>query len=315
MDRSMSSSLFFFIFLFSLNGVTYQGEVETKGGVPKEEMTSLHHSSNLSLTQAYDNHPTFLFIPTLSMQVRLEQDEIPCEKEREIGGGGCYWPKRSGTIAFFEKKEVFQQSACRLGTTRHVWKNAPFYKRRIRKRDPGTRVFHHCTWIAYLPVCLPQPVYPPYHVPSRLCSTPPKMCLTAEKKGRRRAIGNRIEKEGREGVGWLVYRFSDGFKWIFLGKAVSSACHPCTTIKTRRIRLLFKKVSLFFLPPFKKMSKNNHLKRPFINITLTTTFRANAKPSGKLYYCSECSKTFSRPSALQTHSYTHTGEKPHACDM
>ncbi|KAG1143584.1 hypothetical protein G6F37_002040 [Rhizopus arrhizus] len=63
------------------------------------------------------------------------------------------------------------------------------------------------------------------------------------------------------------------------------------------------------------MSKNNYLKRPFINITLTTTFRANAKPSGKLYYCSECSKTFSRPSALQTHSYTHTGEKPHACDI
>lgn len=38
-------------------------------------------------------------------------------------------------------------------------------------------------------------------------------------------------------------------------------------------------------------------------------------PNGKRYQCTQCSKNFSRPSALQTHVYTHTGEKPHQCDM
>ncbi|KAI8967539.1 hypothetical protein BDF20DRAFT_899845, partial [Mycotypha africana] len=35
----------------------------------------------------------------------------------------------------------------------------------------------------------------------------------------------------------------------------------------------------------------------------------------KRYDCNQCSKYFSRPSALQTHIYTHTGEKPHKCDI
>ncbi|CEI96883.1 Putative Zinc finger protein C25B8.19c [Rhizopus microsporus] len=33
----------------------------------------------------------------------------------------------------------------------------------------------------------------------------------------------------------------------------------------------------------------------------------------KQYPCDKCSKIFNRPSALTTHSYTHTGEKPFQC--
>lgn len=33
----------------------------------------------------------------------------------------------------------------------------------------------------------------------------------------------------------------------------------------------------------------------------------------KIYPCSQCSKFFNRPSALETHSYTHTQEKPFQC--
>ncbi|KAJ2059327.1 hypothetical protein GGI17_004460 [Coemansia sp. S146] len=36
-------------------------------------------------------------------------------------------------------------------------------------------------------------------------------------------------------------------------------------------------------------------------------------PKGKLYGCRQCGKTFARPSGLKTHSYSHTGEKPHKC--
>ncbi|KAI8371655.1 uncharacterized protein BYT42DRAFT_482563, partial [Radiomyces spectabilis] len=31
------------------------------------------------------------------------------------------------------------------------------------------------------------------------------------------------------------------------------------------------------------------------------------------YHCVHCRKTFSRPSSLRIHTYSHTGEKPHGC--
>lgn len=35
----------------------------------------------------------------------------------------------------------------------------------------------------------------------------------------------------------------------------------------------------------------------------------------KKHKCKVCDKRFTRPSSLQTHMYSHTGEKPFACDM
>ncbi|KAI9249262.1 hypothetical protein BY458DRAFT_445435 [Sporodiniella umbellata] len=62
------------------------------------------------------------------------------------------------------------------------------------------------------------------------------------------------------------------------------------------------------------MAKSTFLNRPFINLTLTNTFKTKTKALPKSYGCTFCFKQFNRPSALRTHSYTHTGEKPHLCD-
>lgn len=37
------------------------------------------------------------------------------------------------------------------------------------------------------------------------------------------------------------------------------------------------------------------------------------KTKKKIYPCEFCNKSFTKPSALRSHTYTHTGEKPFAC--
>ncbi|KAF2421014.1 hypothetical protein EJ08DRAFT_653659 [Tothia fuscella] len=37
--------------------------------------------------------------------------------------------------------------------------------------------------------------------------------------------------------------------------------------------------------------------------------------SQKKHKCKICDKRFTRPSSLQTHMYSHTGEKPFACEI
>ncbi|ORZ16495.1 hypothetical protein BCR42DRAFT_375119 [Absidia repens] len=54
------------------------------------------------------------------------------------------------------------------------------------------------------------------------------------------------------------------------------------------------------LPPFNQTHK-----------FLAATFFSKEKV--ERYVCSVCQKRFSRPSALQTHAYIHSGEKPFKC--
>ncbi|KAF8543468.1 hypothetical protein BDD12DRAFT_682627, partial [Trichophaea hybrida] len=35
----------------------------------------------------------------------------------------------------------------------------------------------------------------------------------------------------------------------------------------------------------------------------------------KKHKCKVCDKRFTRPSSLQTHTYSHTGEKPFVCEQ
>lgn len=74
------------------------------------------------------------------------------------------------------------------------------------------------------------------------------------------------------------------------------------------------------------LSSSNNSRRYFTtdsNITTTpepevpadvvSKYFPNKAKAKKTYPCSRCPKFFSRPSALETHSYTHTAEKPFQC--
>lgn len=50
--------------------------------------------------------------------------------------------------------------------------------------------------------------------------------------------------------------------------------------------------------------------------TMMSTFSSRVSSSTqKKHKCKICDKRFTRPSSLQTHMYSHTGEKPFACDV
>ena len=49
--------------------------------------------------------------------------------------------------------------------------------------------------------------------------------------------------------------------------------------------------------------------------SMMNQFNSKLSPSAqKKHKCKICEKRFTRPSSLQTHMYSHTGEKPFACD-
>jgi uncharacterized Zn-finger protein len=49
--------------------------------------------------------------------------------------------------------------------------------------------------------------------------------------------------------------------------------------------------------------------------SMMTQFNSKMSPNQqKKHKCKICDKRFTRPSSLQTHMYSHTGEKPFACD-
>ncbi|KAK9766526.1 hypothetical protein K7432_004321 [Basidiobolus ranarum] len=64
--------------------------------------------------------------------------------------------------------------------------------------------------------------------------------------------------------------------------------------------------------PMTAGQRNKSLNRPPTSMMTTFSSRITS-PSAKRYHCTVCQKGFSRPSSLNTHMYSHTGEKPFQC--
>src|SRR5579859_4370329 len=47
--------------------------------------------------------------------------------------------------------------------------------------------------------------------------------------------------------------------------------------------------------------------------TFASSHRTNSASPSERYMCHECNKSFSRPSSLRIHTFSHTGEKPFLC--
>ncbi|KAF0381423.1 Cmr3p [Gigaspora margarita] len=67
-------------------------------------------------------------------------------------------------------------------------------------------------------------------------------------------------------------------------------------------------------PP--QFHQNQNRPPPVAPQTMMTTFSSKTVSSTpKRYKCNICQKRFTRPSSLQTHTYSHTGEKPFKCPV
>lgn len=63
-------------------------------------------------------------------------------------------------------------------------------------------------------------------------------------------------------------------------------------------------------------TRSIHANYPQEQASMMTQFNSKMSASAqKKHKCKICDKRFTRPSSLQTHMYSHTGEKPFACDF
>lgn len=60
-------------------------------------------------------------------------------------------------------------------------------------------------------------------------------------------------------------------------------------------------------------SPSSHEGHTVIHGSIHSSYQGTNNKRKRLYRCSYCEKSFTKPSALQPHIYTHTGEKPFVC--